>query len=140
MLAGRPGGQVLPVIVEDLSEDAWVPVEEVLVEDGVVVGQRLRQAGQTGGRDFLQGLQIQFIFIRRTDGQLRTSKVAAAASRPAKLRPAPSSSSANSTQPECHRRVTTICASCGPLGGYAKANKPIRLEMIFNSCRQVDLI
>lgn len=29
-----------PVIVEDLGKDAWMPVEKVLVENGVVIGQR----------------------------------------------------------------------------------------------------
>ena len=42
------------VVVEDLGEDAGVPVEEVLIEDRVVVGQGLRQAGEAGGWDLLQ--------------------------------------------------------------------------------------
>lgn len=35
------------VIVENLSEYARVPVEEELIEDGIVVGQRLGQPGQS---------------------------------------------------------------------------------------------
>ena len=44
----------LPVIIQNLREDSRMPIEEVLVEDGVVVGQRLRETGQPGGRDLLQ--------------------------------------------------------------------------------------
>lgn len=44
-----------PVIVEDLCEDARMPVEEVLVEDGIVVGQGLREPRQPRRGDLLQG-------------------------------------------------------------------------------------
>ena len=50
-----------PVVVEDLGEDARVSVEEVLVEDGVVVGQGLREAGQPGGRDLLQRRLVRLV-------------------------------------------------------------------------------
>ncbi len=42
------------IIVQDLCEHPRVPVEEVLVEDGVVVGEGLRQPRQPRGRDLLQ--------------------------------------------------------------------------------------
>ena len=44
-----------PIVVEDLSEDSRMSIEEVFVEDGVVVGQGFRQAGQSSRRDLLQG-------------------------------------------------------------------------------------
>jgi hypothetical protein len=47
-------GLSLPVIVEDLSEDAWMPVEEILVEHGIVVSERLRESREAGRGDFLQ--------------------------------------------------------------------------------------
>lgn len=43
------------VVVEDLREHPWVTVEEVLVQDGVIVGQRLGQSGEARGRNLLQG-------------------------------------------------------------------------------------
>lgn len=46
---------ILPVIIEDLSEHAGMPVEEVLIEDGVVVGEGLGEPRQPGGGDLLQG-------------------------------------------------------------------------------------
>lgn len=45
---------VLPVIIEDLSEDPGMPVEEVLIEDGVVVGEGLGESRQPRGGDLLQ--------------------------------------------------------------------------------------
>lgn len=50
-----------PVVVEYLSKDPGVPVEEVLVQDRVVVAQGLRQPGQAGGRDLLQGGLVGFV-------------------------------------------------------------------------------
>ena len=44
-----------PIVVEDLGEDARMAVEEVFVENGVVVGEGFRQAGQSRCRDLLQG-------------------------------------------------------------------------------------
>ena len=44
-----------PVIVEDLCKDSRVPVEEVLVEDRVIVGQCLRQTRESGGGNLLEG-------------------------------------------------------------------------------------
>ena len=38
-----------------------MPIEEVFVEDGVVVGQCLGKAGQPGGWDFLQGGLVGFV-------------------------------------------------------------------------------
>jgi hypothetical protein len=43
-----------PVVVEDLGEHPRVPVEEVLVEDGVVVGQSFSQPAEPGGGNLLQ--------------------------------------------------------------------------------------
>ena len=43
-----------PVVVEYLREDARMAVEEILVEDRIVVGQRLGESGQARGRDLLQ--------------------------------------------------------------------------------------
>ena len=42
------------VVVEYLREDARMPVEEVLVEYGVVVSERLGEATQSTGRYLLQ--------------------------------------------------------------------------------------
>ena len=39
------------------------PVEEVLVEDGIVVGEGLGQAAQAGGGDLLQRLQGPVIIL-----------------------------------------------------------------------------
>ncbi|GIY74228.1 uncharacterized protein CEXT_307931 [Caerostris extrusa] len=44
-----------PVVVEDLGKHARVPVEEVLVEHRVVVGEGLCQPGQSRGRNLLEG-------------------------------------------------------------------------------------
>ena len=43
-----------PVVIEDLREDARVPVEKVFVEDRVVVDERLGQPRQSRGRDLFQ--------------------------------------------------------------------------------------
>ena len=37
------------------------PVEEVLVEERVVVGERLGESGQPGGRDLLQGRLVRLV-------------------------------------------------------------------------------
>ena len=37
-------GRNQPVIIEDLSEDSGVPIEEVFVEDGIIVGQGFGEA------------------------------------------------------------------------------------------------
>lgn len=50
-----------PVIVEDLCKDAWMPVEEVLVENGVVVGQGLRQPREPRSRNLLQRSLVRFV-------------------------------------------------------------------------------
>ena len=39
----------------DLRKDTWVSVKEVLIQDRVIVGERLRQPAQAGGRDLLEG-------------------------------------------------------------------------------------
>ena len=44
-----------PVVVEDLSKNAGMAVEEVLVEYGIVVGQGLRQPREPRRRDLLEG-------------------------------------------------------------------------------------
>ena len=49
------------VVVEDLREDARVSVEEVLVEDGIVVGQRLRQPAQPRRWDLLQRRLVRLV-------------------------------------------------------------------------------
>jgi hypothetical protein len=54
-------GCASPVVVEDLGEDAGVSVEEVLVEDGVVVGQRFGETRQTRGRNLLQRGLVSFV-------------------------------------------------------------------------------
>ena len=43
------------VIVQNLSKYAWVTIEEIFVEHGIVVAQILRQPGQSGGWDLLEG-------------------------------------------------------------------------------------
>lgn len=43
-----------PVVVEHLREHSRVPIEEVLVQHGVVVAQCLGQPGQPRGRNLLQ--------------------------------------------------------------------------------------
>lgn len=43
-----------PVIVEDLSEHSGMSVEKIFIEHRIVVGQRLGQPTQPGGRYFLQ--------------------------------------------------------------------------------------
>jgi len=50
-----------PVVVEYLREDARMPVEEVLVEYRVVVGQRLGQPRQPRRRDLLQGGLVRLV-------------------------------------------------------------------------------
>ena len=50
-----------PVIVEDLCKDAWMPVEEVLVENGIVVGQSFRQPREPRCRDLLQRCLVRFV-------------------------------------------------------------------------------
>jgi len=50
-----------PVVVEDLCEDARMSVEEVLVEYWVVVGQRLGETRQPGGRDLLERRLVRLV-------------------------------------------------------------------------------
>jgi len=45
-----------PVVVEDLREDARMPVEKVLVEHRIVVDKSFRQPRQSCSWDFLQSL------------------------------------------------------------------------------------
>ena len=42
------------IVIEDLGKDAWVAVKEIFVENGIVVGQSLRQPTQSGGGDLLK--------------------------------------------------------------------------------------
>ena len=49
------------VVVEDLREDARMSVEEVLVEDGVVVGERLGQPRQARRRDLLERRLVRLV-------------------------------------------------------------------------------
>ena len=42
-------------MMTNLCKDAGVSVEEVFVQDGVIVGERLRQPAQPGRWDLLQG-------------------------------------------------------------------------------------
>jgi len=51
----------LPVVVKDLCKDAWVPVKEILVEDGIVVSERLCESRQTSGWDLLQGRFVRLV-------------------------------------------------------------------------------
>lgn len=50
-----------PIIVEHLRKHAWMTVEEVLVQYGIVVGQRLRQLRKAGGWDFLECRFVRFV-------------------------------------------------------------------------------
>ena len=50
-----------PVVIKDLREDARMSIEEVLVEYRIVVGQRLGQPRQTGGRDLLQRRLVRLV-------------------------------------------------------------------------------
>ncbi|GBM49135.1 hypothetical protein AVEN_179744-1 [Araneus ventricosus] len=43
------------IVIEDLREHARVPVEEVLVEDWIVVGEGFGQPGQSRSRNLLEG-------------------------------------------------------------------------------------
>lgn len=43
-----------PVVVEDLCKHPGMSVEEVLVQDGIVIGQGFGQAREPGGRNLLQ--------------------------------------------------------------------------------------
>lgn len=45
----------LPVIVENLSKNPWMTIEEILVQHWIIVCQSLGEPGQPGGRDLLQG-------------------------------------------------------------------------------------
>lgn len=49
------------IVVEYLSEYARVPVEEVLVEDRVVVGEGLGQTREPRRRDLLQGRLVRLV-------------------------------------------------------------------------------
>ena len=51
----------VPVVVQDLCEDAGVSVKEVLVEDGVVVSERLCEPRQTRGWDLLERCFVRFM-------------------------------------------------------------------------------
>jgi len=58
---GRVMQLASPVIVEYLSEDARMSVEEILVEYRVVVGQRFGEARQPRGRDLLERRLIRLV-------------------------------------------------------------------------------
>lgn len=49
------------IVVEYLGEDARVPVEEVLVEDRIVVGEGLGQPREPRRRDLLQGRLVRLV-------------------------------------------------------------------------------
>ena len=49
-----------PIIIEHLWKYAWMPIKEILIEDGVVIGQGLRQPWEPRGRNLLQGGPIGF--------------------------------------------------------------------------------
>ena len=51
----------VPVVVQDLCEHAGVSVKEVLVEDGVVVSERLCEPRQTRGWDLLEGCFVRLV-------------------------------------------------------------------------------
>jgi len=58
---GRVVQLASPVVVEYLREDARMPVEEILVEYRVVVGERLGEPGQPRGRDLLECRLVRFV-------------------------------------------------------------------------------
>ena len=43
-----------PVVIQYLSEDPWVAVKEVFIEDGIIVGEGLGQPRQSRGGNLLQ--------------------------------------------------------------------------------------
>ena len=43
-----------PVVIQYLSEDPRVAVKEVFIEDGIIVGECLRQAGEPRCGDLLE--------------------------------------------------------------------------------------
>ena len=43
-----------PVVIQYLSEDPWVAVKEVFIEDGIIVGESLGQPRQSRGGNLLQ--------------------------------------------------------------------------------------
>lgn len=49
------------IVVEHLGEDTRMPVEEVLVQDRVVIGQSLGQLGQPGRGDLLEGRLVRLV-------------------------------------------------------------------------------
>lgn len=55
----------LPVVIKYLREHAGMTIEEVFIEDRIIVGQRLGQAGETCGWDFLERCLVGFISARK---------------------------------------------------------------------------
>lgn len=49
------------IVVEHLGEDPRMPVEEVLVQDRVVIGEGLGQLRQPGRGDLLQGRLVRLV-------------------------------------------------------------------------------
>ena len=49
------------IVVEDLSEDARMSVEEVLVENRIVVGERLGETREPGGGDLLERRLVRLV-------------------------------------------------------------------------------
>lgn len=49
------------IVIEHLRKNTGVPVEKVLVQYAIVVGQRLREPGQPGRRDLLQGGLVRLV-------------------------------------------------------------------------------
>jgi len=50
-----------PIVVENLGKDSRVAVEKILVEDRVVVSERLGEPRQPSGRDLLQGGLVRLV-------------------------------------------------------------------------------
>lgn len=49
------------IVIEHLGEDPRMPVEEVLVQDRVVIGQSLGQLRQSGRGDLLEGRLVRLV-------------------------------------------------------------------------------
>lgn len=50
-----------PVVVEDLSKDSGMPVEEVFVENRIVIGERFGESRESRGRNLFQGCLVRFV-------------------------------------------------------------------------------
>lgn len=51
----------LPIIVEHLCEHARMPIEEIFVQNGIVVSQRLGKFREASGRNLFQCRFVRFV-------------------------------------------------------------------------------